>query len=391
MIFPWATGGNLRETWAQLDNHKFRNAKLVPWVIRQLHGLSAALETLHERHWRHGDLKPENILRFKDDNSFGTLVIADMGLAKFHREVTERRDHTSDRFGTFRYESPESTLASRLPVSRRSDIWSFGCIVIEFVVWLLYGVDELERFDGAFTSFFVADYPHSHKGPRKVIVNPVVVHWIMHMMAHDPRCQERSALRDVLKLVKSRLLVVENPPREKEKVKETQVEIKWVESEVPRIIIHQASDPESLKALVQNTETEDTEQNAPSKGRANSKELCFRLQEISKKMELEGDGYLQESSWDAVSNFTGPRDEDARTLLNQTFETPPREYLTIQEEGSDCISLTLTGTSSTIYRNRAFFNILTEPNKLSPSSLSNAFFLLFLLFPTMQTRRRTRN
>jgi len=142
---------------------------------------------------------------------------------------------------------------------------------------------------------------------------------------------------------------------------------------------------------VQNTETEDTEQNAPSKDRANSKELCFRLQEISKKMELEGDGYLQESSWDAVSNFTGPRDEDARTLLNQTFETPPREYLTIQEEGSDCISLTLTGTSSTIYRNRAFFNILTEPNKLSPSSLSNAFFLLFLLFPTMQTRRRTRN
>ena len=164
-------------------------------------------------------------------------------------------------------------------------------------------------------------------------------------MAHDPRCQERSVLRDVLKLVKSRLLVVENPPREKEKVKETQVEIKWVESEVPRIIIHQASDPESLKALVQNTETEDTEQNAPSKDRANSKELCFRLQEISKKMELEGDGYLQESSWDAVSNFTGPRDEDARTLLNQTFETPPREYLTIQEEGSDCISLTLTGTS----------------------------------------------
>jgi hypothetical protein len=197
--------------------------------------------------------------------------------------------------------------------------------VIEFVVWLLYGVDELERFDGAFTSFFIDDYPHSHKGPRKVIINPVVIDWIKHMLTRDPRCQERSVLRDVLKLVKSRLLVVENPPREKGKAKEQEHEVKWAESEVPRIIIHQATDPEILKALVQNTETEDTEQNAPSKGRADSKELCSRLQEISKKMELEGDGYLQESSWDAVSNFTGPRDEDARVLLNQAFETPPRE------------------------------------------------------------------
>jgi hypothetical protein len=94
---------------------------------------------------------------------------------------------------------------------------------------------------------------------------------------------------------------------------------------------------------MQNTETEDTEQNAPFKGRAYSKELCFQLQEISKKIELEGEEYLQESSWDAVSKFTGPRDEDARVLLNQAFETPPREYLTIQEEESDRISLTLAG------------------------------------------------
>jgi hypothetical protein len=215
--------------------------------------------------------------------------------------------------------------------------------VIEFVVWLLYGVDELERFDGAFTSSFVADYPHSHKGPRKVIINPVVVHWIKHMMTHDPRCQERSVLRDVLKLVESRLLVVESPPKEKEKAKETQREMKWVESEVPRIIIHQASDPETLKAVIKNPEILETEQNAQPKGRADSKELCFQLQKISKKIELEGEEYLQESSWDAVSKFTGPRDEDARVLLNQAFETPPREYLTIQEEESDRISLTLAG------------------------------------------------
>jgi serine/threonine protein kinase len=336
LIFPWATGGNLRETWVHLDNHKTKNANLVPWAVRQLLGLSAALETLHNMHWRHGDLKPENILRFTNGEGLGTLVIADMGLAKFHSELTGRRDHTSNRFGTLRYEHPEGTASSRRPVSRRSDIWSFGCIVVEFVVWLLYGVDELERFDGAFASFFIADYSHSHKGPRNVVVNPVVIRWIKHMMTRDPRCQEGSVLRDVLELVETRLLVVENSPRERGKAQGQEHEKLWAggdlprlvvrqatepsksESDLPRVVIRQATEPsksdsiEAPKYFVRDPTKQDAEENAPSKGRADSKELHSRLQEISKKIDLVGKQRDEELCWDIGANFTGPRDEDAR-------------------------------------------------------------------------------
>ena len=79
LIFPWAKGGNLRDTWRQLDSPRIGNGKLLSWVLRQLCGLSEALKTLHNLNWRHGDLKPENILRFSGNNGFGNLVIADMG------------------------------------------------------------------------------------------------------------------------------------------------------------------------------------------------------------------------------------------------------------------------------------------------------------------------
>jgi len=246
-------------------------------VLRQFCGLSKALETLHSLNWRHGDLKPENILRFLGNKDFGTLVIADMGLAKLHHDDTDRRSqNTSTKWGTFRYRHPEGTIASRQPVSRRSDIWSFGCILLELIIWLLYGFDELDRFEGGFTSFFsVVD--------REVVTNPVVARWINHMM-HDPRCQEGNALRDILELVLSRLLVVEHPAKVN----------KFVDSGV----LYGGG----LQIVIG-----DADRDTPSRGRAGSEELHNRLQEILARAEGGGEHYLQESRWDAYGRLTGPQ------------------------------------------------------------------------------------
>lgn len=128
LIFPWAKGGNLRDTWHQLENLRIGNGNLLSWVLRQLCGLSEALKTLHNMNWRHGDLKPENILRFPGNNGVGTLVIADMGLAKLHLNDTRHRQQaTTTKWGTFRYEHPEGTIASRQPVSRRSGLLDVFC------------------------------------------------------------------------------------------------------------------------------------------------------------------------------------------------------------------------------------------------------------------------
>ncbi|KAI0005739.1 kinase-like domain-containing protein [Xylariaceae sp. FL0662B] len=121
--------------------------ELILWTIRQMRGLSDALDWLHEANCRHGDLKPENILFFSQLGRQGHLVISDAGLAKVHiLSTTERRTSTGTKMGTRRYEPPEVYLGIHgQALSRAYDVWSMGCIFMEFLVWLLYGYDEFRE------------------------------------------------------------------------------------------------------------------------------------------------------------------------------------------------------------------------------------------------------
>jgi serine/threonine protein kinase len=159
LIFEWADGGNLRDLWMQTANPAL-SARLIKEAIRQLLRLAQALCAAHNlsetgASFRHGDLKPENILCFKSDTEFGTLKIGDWGLAKHHNIVTqERPQKTTTRHGTLRYEPPEVVIGipplegqAKDRLSRLYDIWAMGCVTLEFLIWLLYGYDELTRFN----------------------------------------------------------------------------------------------------------------------------------------------------------------------------------------------------------------------------------------------------
>ncbi|KAI3532834.1 TOL [Colletotrichum filicis] len=214
-MFQWADGGNLREFWKTQEQPSL-TPELVTQTITQLLGLADALHALHnfkgQGNYRHGDLKPENILRFRDETIVGILKIADMGLAKHHPDATAmRKKATSAKYGTVRYEPPE-VITNRLDTarSRLYDIWSMGCIMFECIIWLLYGYTELERFDeslsasGYDSSFFkIKDVDNGQVAE----VHPTVVEW-MTSLATDPRCGTDSAIGDLLKLVRERLLVV---------------------------------------------------------------------------------------------------------------------------------------------------------------------------------------
>lgn len=180
-MFPWADGESLRDYWEKVPK-QVPTEEVIEQTIRQLRGVADALDHLHNFHGgdagghtaeedqdhpngpqvsvqnevgeetnatnkesiRHGDLKPENILRFNGFNGLGVLKVADMGLAKRHVVATQDRPHvTSTRFGTIRYEAPETETAIR-GRSRLYDIWSMGCITLEFIIWILYGNDELK-------------------------------------------------------------------------------------------------------------------------------------------------------------------------------------------------------------------------------------------------------
>ncbi|KAI8626023.1 hypothetical protein F5Y19DRAFT_466794 [Xylariaceae sp. FL1651] len=200
-IFPWADGGNLREFWAS-DDFAPPSTDNTSWAISQMCGLAEALTELHHYNTRHGDLKPENILRFSDSASpgHGRLVIADLGLAKVHTDMTRSRHFpTRTTTGTARYEAPEAFSPDQSR-SRLYDLWAMGCIILEFLTWILHGRDELRKFNSSFES-----YAGAARGSASPL-DQVAESW-MNYLLQDPRCARNTALGEILDFIRQRLLV----------------------------------------------------------------------------------------------------------------------------------------------------------------------------------------
>ena len=99
----------------------------------------AALEAAHEHGVVHRDLKPSNIKLRAD----GTVKLLDFGLAQVSYSQLAGADPTAVTvtaagpaidgvvMGTPAYMSPEQ--ARGLPVDKRTDIWSFGCVLYEML------------------------------------------------------------------------------------------------------------------------------------------------------------------------------------------------------------------------------------------------------------------
>ncbi|PSN73726.1 kinase-like protein [Corynespora cassiicola Philippines] len=203
VIFPWADGGNLSKFWKQNDQ-KEKTTQFTTWSLQQMHGLAAALEALHIKNCRHGDLKPDNILYFNQLEE--NLVIADVGISRFHKEVTMlRKEGTKTQATTPSYQGPEVFGAPDAPRPRRYDIWSLGCILLEFLVWYLHNLQTVEDFHESRatgeSSFF---YKHMADGSFKI--HPKVVDKISALQA-DTRCQE-NAFGDLLALIKDHMLQI---------------------------------------------------------------------------------------------------------------------------------------------------------------------------------------
>lgn len=122
----------------------------VYWFLRCAKGLTDALKFIHsfsipdnsldpgsdDTHRKvytfHHDLKPENILcylgQIRSDGC--VLKIADFGASviEFLGSNGKSRSH-SDPSGTLTYQGPERKR------SRPSDLWSLGCVLLEFALW----------------------------------------------------------------------------------------------------------------------------------------------------------------------------------------------------------------------------------------------------------------
>ena len=109
------------------------------------------------------------------------------------------------------YEPPEVRILADKPRSRRYDIWSMGCIYLEFVIWLLYGTSGLKRFQedlhdiavGGEATFFFID------ANQNAQLNIVVQKWIEYIET-DPRCPENTAVHCLVELIVTKLLITES-------------------------------------------------------------------------------------------------------------------------------------------------------------------------------------
>lgn len=237
LLFQWADGGNLRDFWKAHPNPT-PTAALVAKFLHELRGIADALYNLHTfkrdgcegGSYRHGDLKPENILSVSSSNGqdreevkpdFGTLMVSDLGLAKHHPLATNLRRHqTSTEATTWRYQPPEVNIEVKKSIgrSRRYDIWSMGCVTLEFIIWLLYGNDVLDQFNNSINkpSSRPSDFNRTPWFTTDDDTNTASLHdsvkkTISIILKKDPECQGqvKTALRSLIELVRDRLLVVD--------------------------------------------------------------------------------------------------------------------------------------------------------------------------------------
>ncbi|KAM7215589.1 Protein kinase-like domain containing protein [Rhypophila decipiens] len=213
LIFKWASGGCLEDFWGKHGSMP-RNDILIKWSLKEVLGLVDAVRILHENGIRHGDIKPQNILHFTPDNEgleLGKLVLADVGISKYHHDNTNlRSERTQTDESTRGYEAPEADDGHcdyNHPRSRGYDMWSMGCVLLEFTVWLLYGPKAIKCFRKQRIRFGArprgGDAAFFHRDTMKL--HPKVVE-SFSKLREDPRCGKDTALASLLTLIETQLL-----------------------------------------------------------------------------------------------------------------------------------------------------------------------------------------
>jgi serine/threonine protein kinase len=180
-------------------------------------GLTTALHMLHAQFkCRHGDLKPGNILCVEEGGET-ILKIADFGVSRIHHaQTTYRKSATTTALLTPSYQGPEVEFEKvdkkdQRPRSRKYDIWSLGCVFLEFSIWLLHGPKAIEGFAGArgngtsSTGSSPPLYEVTDKAAKVAKVH-LLVSWTIDSLQDNPQCKGETALAALLSLIKNQML-----------------------------------------------------------------------------------------------------------------------------------------------------------------------------------------
>lgn len=206
---------------ALLKLHNYRITIERGEVDQQDDGL-LSVQPGEEKYGRHGDIKPENFLWFKQingvDDPNGVLQLADFGLGRFHREASRSGSNGGNHSPT--YEPPECKLHRK--VSREYDFWSLGCVLLEYVTWLLRGAEAVTEFSNSrgAGSNNISDVNDDNyftiikdeENEDDAVVRKEVEEWVEDLHAHP---NASALIHELLSLTMDQLLVVDSKERVK--------------------------------------------------------------------------------------------------------------------------------------------------------------------------------
>ncbi|KAF2477885.1 kinase-like protein, partial [Lindgomyces ingoldianus] len=228
LVFPWADG-NLQDFWSKKypdPNYPLRDYDLARWMAQQCLGLALGLRAIHhncvdesqaqeqglepdaaqKKYGKHGDFKPENILWFKQSGATsansvtGVLKVSDFGFADFHASASKSDIPRDNVLGiTPTYRAPEWDVQRNVAPSY--DLWCFGCVLLEFVVWFLRGwqgvqefmnkrlADSVHEIPGYEEDKFFNLDPHARQDIRKAVAKNSVRTEIQDLRQHE-KCSD---------------------------------------------------------------------------------------------------------------------------------------------------------------------------------------------------------
>ncbi|VUC30883.1 unnamed protein product [Clonostachys rosea] len=208
LLYPRSEGGHLGNFWEQFPEGPL-DPRRVTWIIRQFVGICDALRELHDLNRRHGGLRPDNIIWFPKAKGNGALRMTDLGHVILEKEAF-RADPRADTVTlypseAYRYEAPEADERSdsEKTRSRAYDVWSLGCVMLELLIWLVSGLEDLKLFQQQTKHSFWKQSPNSAKQEHVLI--PRVALWMKVIGQLPTLCP---AYRALLNLIRKRLLVV---------------------------------------------------------------------------------------------------------------------------------------------------------------------------------------
>ncbi|KAI1799227.1 kinase-like protein [Daldinia bambusicola] len=255
ILFDWAEG-NLNNFWETNDNP--RPARYhCKWMSHELYSLCLALKCVHnERHealklidtstlennllgkphdahelyGRHGDIKPDNVLWFRSPQSstssgdssltktISQLALSDFGLGRLHTKVSRSNQDPKNIARTETYRAPEFDLKHG-KISRASDIFSLGCVFLEYVTWFLLGnKSATETFPNVrfnkdiykFESDTFFNITTDVNGVERPILKESVKDWILQLQNHKD-CTWY--LHQLLEVIRDKMLEPERESR----------------------------------------------------------------------------------------------------------------------------------------------------------------------------------